>query len=98
MKQFKDFGIKPAMTGFVGNSIDINRILNREVIVHKFSVGPSKKKENTQCLTLQIEIDNSMRVIFSGSKFLIDMIQRVPTNEFPFKAKIEKRNDHFEFT
>lgn len=53
MREFKDFGIKPTIVGFVGESINIDKVLNKKIVVHKFTIGPSKKKENSKCLTLQ---------------------------------------------
>lgn len=98
MKEFKDFGIKPTIVGFVGESINIDKTLNKKIVVHKFTIGPSKKKENSKCLTLQIEVDGVMRVIFSGAKYLIEMIQKVPESEFPFTTEIIRNNNHLEFS
>jgi hypothetical protein len=36
MHQFKDFGIKPKLQCFVGDKIKMNKVLNREIVVHDF--------------------------------------------------------------
>lgn len=98
MREFKDFGIKPTIIGFVGESINIDKVLNKKIVVHKFTISPSKKKENSMCLTLQIEVEGTMRVIFTGAKCLIETIQKVPQTEFPFRAEIIRNNNHLEFS
>ncbi len=99
MKNFSDFGIEPETKHFVGDKIKIDRILNREIIVHDYDVKMSKLpgKENTQCLYLQIELNGEKQVLFSGSKVLIDMIERVPEDDFPFTATIEKKDQRLVF-
>lgn len=96
MKNFKDFGLKPNINAFKGEKIKIDRILNREIIVHAFEICPSKFEG--QRLSLQIEVSEELRVLFTGSKVLMDMIKRVPTTDFPFKTTIVKENEYFEFT
>jgi hypothetical protein len=98
MKNFKDFNIKPKTTAFVGEKISISRLLNKEIIVHAFKVKPSTQKEGTNYLTMQIEKSGEKRIVFTGSTFLIDMIERVPDNSFPFKTIIKGDEDYYEFT
>lgn len=98
MHNFKDFNIKPRTKAFVGEKISISRILNKEIIVHDFKVKPSTQKEGTNYLTMQIEKSGEKRIVFTGSTFLIDMIQRVPENKFPFKTIIKGDEDYYEFT
>jgi hypothetical protein len=47
---------------------------------------------------MQIEFNERMRVIFTGSKYLIDQIQKVPSDKFPFITTIEQTDDRFDFT
>lgn len=99
MKQFKDFGIKPTLQRLTGDKIKIDRILNKEIVVCDYSLEDSKfGNGNTKCLYMQIEIDNAKRVVFSGSKSLMELIEQVPKSEFPFKTIIVKDNERFEFT
>lgn len=95
MKQFKEFGIKPSLDGFVGDKIKINRVLNREVIIHKYRIV--KSKFDGDRLDMQLEIDGTKHVLWTGSVSLMIMIKQVPENEFPFKATIVREGEHFEF-
>jgi len=98
MNNFKDFGIKSTSQAFRGPAIEIYKVLNKEIVIEKFKVEPSKKKAGTEYLTLQIHVDNQDKVIFVGSKNLIDLIKQVATDKFPFKTIIIKENDRLEFT
>mgnify|MGYP003440252716 FL=1 len=99
MAAFKDFGIKPAVKKLTGDKVDIDRILNTEITVCDFSIEDSKYKEKyDKCLYMQIEYRSEKRVVFSGSRVLMDMILQVPATNFPFTTTIVKVNKHFEFT
>lgn len=98
MLQFKDFNIKPKEASFVGDKIKIDRVLNIEITVFSYKIEDSKKKPGTKFMTLQIERGNDKNVIFTGSTILMDMIEQVPKDSFPFRTKITKDNDRLEFT
>lgn len=93
MKSFKDLGIKPDLTGkFVGRHIEMDKILNCEIIIHKFDIQPTKSKTSTNpnCLYLQIEYEGEYRVTWKGSNNLMKLITKVKAEDFPFKVKITK--------
>lgn len=96
MIKFKDLAIKPNVNVFTGEKIKIERILNKEIIVSAFEVSPSKY--DGDYLSMQIEVGSEKRVVFTGSKILIDLIKRVPKDSFPFSATIVKENEYYEFT
>lgn len=98
MRKFSDLKIKPNLKSFVGQKISISRIFNLEIEVIDFKIGPSSAKPGTDCLDLQIKIGHQMHVIFTGSKVLMQMIQEVPKEAFPFTTKIMNNDGHFEFT
>ncbi len=100
MNEFKSFGIKPPEQTFIGDKIEIYKILNKKITVNHFSIDISKftEKGNGMRLTMQIEVDGVKRVIFTGSTTLQEMIKKVPTENFPFTTIITKENDRFEFT
>jgi len=100
MKSFKDFGIEPQTKGFEGDKIKIDRILNKEIIVkrHRIDTSKYKDKSNGRCLVLEIEVDGQNRIVFTGSTVLQELIQKVPESGFPFRTKIVKDNERFEFT
>lgn len=96
MKSFKELGIKPNVNTFVGEKIKIERILNKEIIVHDFEIKPSKFEG--EVMTIQIQVNDDKRIVFTGSKVLIDLMKLVPRSEFPFMTTIVKENEYFEFT
>lgn len=96
MNQFKQFGIKPLRKGMIGDKIKMDRILNREITVFDFKIEPSQYTK--QCMHLQIGIGQVRHVVFTGSRSLMDLIEQVPREEFPFKTTIVKENERFEFT
>lgn len=99
MKQFSDFNIKPASKGFTGDKIRIERIFNKQIVVHGYKVEGSRfEKGSGKCLHMQISVKDTMHVVFTGSLALIDQIERVPKENFPFETTIVKENDRFEFT
>ncbi|BFM42695.1 hypothetical protein CFS9_13360 [Flavobacterium sp. CFS9] len=49
-------------------------------------------------MTLQIEVDERKRVVFTGATVLIQTIKKVPKDKFPFTTTIVKRNEYLEFT
>ena len=98
MKKFKEFGIKPTATSFVGDKVNIEWVLNKPIIIHDFKIEPSKYGADKKRVCLQVSIDNKKHIIFSGSGSLMDMIQQVPKNEFPFESTITKEDKRFQFT
>ncbi len=98
MKSFKDFNIKPEITSLVGDKIKIDRVLNREIVVTNYKVEPSKHRENTLCLHLEFQMRGNNHVLFTSGLILIQMIEKVPKGDFPFKTTKIKENGHLEFT
>lgn len=98
MTAFKDLGIKPELSTFTGDKIKIDKILNAEISVLGFKIEDSKVKPGTKLLILQIEKHKTKHVIFSGSTILMQMIQKVPKESFPFTTIIIKESEHLEFT
>jgi hypothetical protein len=48
-------------------------------------------------LILQIEFEGESRIVFTGSKVLIDQITQVGRDDIPFKTIIVKNGEHYEF-
>jgi hypothetical protein len=67
-------------------------------VVIAFKIEDSKFENKGKCLTLQIEYDNSKRIVFTGSVVLMQQIEQVPKDKFPFKATIVKDNQMLQFT
>ena len=101
MNNFKQFNINPISKGFDGEKIKIAKILNREIIVNGYKIEDSKcfKERGTgKCLYLHISFKKENRIIFTGSGVLINEIQRVPKDGFPFTTIIIQENERFMFT
>jgi hypothetical protein len=97
MNQFKDFQITANTSTLKGDKIKIERIFNREITVHGFTIKPSKYNSG-ECLWLQISIGEIEHVVFSGSGVLREQIKKVPPERFPFNTTIVKDNDAHVFT
>jgi len=103
MNRFNQFNISSPKKGFEGDKIKIDRILNREIMVHDYKVEPSKVKAfqdkgSSRCLHLQISVNNELHVVFTSSTYLIAMIEQVEKDKFPFFTTIVKDNDRLIFT
>lgn len=98
MNNFKDFGIKTTPNSFVGDKIKINKILNLEVKIINFRIEDSKVKAGTKLLTIQLQKNDDNHIVFTGSKNLMDQINQVPKEKFPFITKIVNINEYYEFT
>lgn len=100
IKQFKNFGIQAESQSFTGDKIKVERILNREIIVHAHKIGLSKftDKGNGKRLDLQISIGETKHIVFTGSANLMDMISKVPADGFPFQTTIIKVDDRYVFS
>ncbi len=99
-KKFADLGIQTTHKKLIGDKIRLGKILNTEIVVHYFVIKPSKypEKGSDFCLWIQISIEGKKYVAFSIAKALMETIQRVPVDAFPFVTKISNENEIYEFT
>lgn len=96
MKRFSDFA--KSHTSLSGDKVRIDEILGKEIEVMAFILANSKYKEGTKVLKLQFRIDGEVKVLFTGSKVLIEQATE-HEDEIPFMAKIEKvNNKYYTFT
>lgn len=98
MNKFEDFNIKVEVTSFIGDKIKIQKVLNKPITVIDFKIEKSKKKENSNYLTLQIEKAGEKHVIFTGATILMKMIEEIPKDKFPFETTIIRDKEYYEFT
>ena len=99
MNSFKDFGIMPQTKGYSGEKIKVDKILNREVTVEFYKIEKSKLEKGCgQCLYAQLSVDGERRLLMIGSATLIQMIDQVPKDRFPFKTTIVKEDNRLVFT
>lgn len=88
IKSFKQLGID--LDQLAGKKIEINKVLNKEVMITDHRIDPSKypNEGNGLRLTLQIFLDEELRIIFTSSVVLQNQIAKVLKTDFPFKATI----------
>lgn len=98
MNSFKDFKIKPISVSFSGDKVKMIKVLNSEIIINDFTIKDSEKKPGTKYLTLQITRKGEKEIVFTGSKNLMDMIEQVPKEKFPFTTTITQEDQMFQFT
>lgn len=98
MTAFKDLGIKAELSTFTGDKIKIEKLLNAEISVLGYKIEDSKVKAGTKLLILQLEKSGTKHVLFTGSTILMQMIQKVPKDKYPFTTTIVKESEHLEFT
>ncbi|PQJ09520.1 hypothetical protein CJD36_019980 [Flavipsychrobacter stenotrophus] len=97
MKTFSELNIKSEREHFTGDKVKIGKVLNKQIVVHDYKIQNSKYTD--KCLHLQIEVNNSKHVVFTGSKHLIDVIQKVSKDNFPISTTIVENDDgSFQFT
>src|SRR5687767_11975005 len=100
MNQFKDFGIKAPAPAFSGDKIKMNKILNKEVIIHRYKIEESrfKDKGNGKRLDMQIELNGNNYIVWTSSVVLQETIKQIPAANFPFTTTIVLENERYEFT
>ena len=100
MKSFKDFNISTTSKSFVGDKIKMSKIMNREITVYDYRIEDSKvfKTTASKCLYLQISLADEKHVVFTSSTGLMETIQQVKKEDFPFKTTIINDNERFLFS
>lgn len=81
---------------FEGDSITMEEVLNKDIDLMAFKIGPSKQERGIDCLTMQIVFNGEKRVIFTGSSVLMDKCKEYE-EELPFTVQITKIGRYFTF-
>src|SRR5690606_24280650 len=89
---FKDLGIITENKPFTGDKIKIIKILNREITVHDYKIQDSKFEGKR--LDLSIELNGIKHVTWTCSKIMMNTIQQVPKDKFPFITTIIEDNGY----
>jgi hypothetical protein len=79
-----------------GKKIYIRNILDKEIIITNFRVSKSKKNDG-QCLCIQLVLGDEICVIFTGSSVLISQLERVK-DKLPIRTSIKKIDKFFTLT
>jgi len=94
MNDFKQFGIVvTAKKGLKGNKIRIDKVINREIVIEDFKIGPSNFEGKGKRLDLQIVTNNETRLIFTAASKLIEVMEKITREMLPFKTTIIKDDD-----
>jgi len=93
-KRFSDFATEPTVLD--GDKIKLDSILNQEIEIVGYRIGDSNysKNKSGKYLTLQIKIEQEVKILFTGSDVLIKQIEKY-VNEIPFLATIKKINRYY---
>lgn len=90
MKKFSDLNIKLDNENiFMSEKMKISEIVEKQIIVESFKITDSKFP-NKKCLNLYFNFNNKNKITFSSSEKLIEQIEKVNINDFPFETKIIK--------
>ena len=93
MKRFSELGIKAEESKkLIGDKVKVDKILNKEIVVLDYKIEDSKHNAG-KCLHLQISINDTKRVIFTGSKKLIEIMLKTSSEQLPFITTIVKEDD-----
>ena len=100
MTKFSELGITSKVETFVGKKISPRKIIDEDIKIFSYKIKPSRypEKGNGKCLCLQIEYEGEKRVVFTGSVFLMDLIEQVPKEKFPLDTKIIEENQTYVFS
>lgn len=88
--------IESPVNGFVGEKIKMSKIMNKAISVHAYKIAPSKFEG--QRLDMQIEVDGVKRVVWTSSTKLMEVIEKVKKEDFPFGVTIIEENECYKFT
>lgn len=84
---------------YVGDKIKIDRIVNKEIVIYKYKIEPSKYQGGyDKCLYLQIKYQDEFRVLWGGYKYLLERISLVLKNNFPLRTTIIKIDSGYKFS
>lgn len=97
MKTFLEFAKNENILD--GEKMKIGDILNKEIMILGYKIRDSKyaKSNSEKCLSLQFKLDGIKHVAFTGSKVLMDQIEKYNT-EIPFITTIVKVDKYITFS
>ena len=95
MRKFSEFATEESQ--FEGDKVKIDDLLNKEIVVSDYKIGKSKYEGKGNYLTIQVKIENQLKVIFTGSEVLIKQCEKYQ-EEMPFMAIIKKVDRYYSFS
>lgn len=95
MQRFSDFAEAQPLTG---EKISMADVLNKEITVLAYRIGNSHFKDGVdKYVKIQIEVAGEKRIIFTGSRVIIDQLEQYK-DHLPFIATIIKIDKFFTFS
>jgi hypothetical protein len=87
-KSFSQLGVKSK--NLTGDKIEVPNVIDKLITVLDYRIKDSKFGRHGMCLHMQMIIEGETRVMFSGSGVLMEDIEKVPKEDFPFTTTIIK--------
>lgn len=101
MTTFSSLGIKKIERRFSGAKINsVDEILGKSIKILDFEICPSKKRQDSTYLKMQIFVDGKKRFISTGGKFLQKVLEQVDSEALkdnPIDTKILRNGSYYYF-
>lgn len=105
MKRFARYrDVAPRYKRLGGPKLSMEQVLDRQVLIFDFNIGPSKyvSENNSNCTKIQmafIDTPEDRFVVFTGSVVLMHQIRAIEEHleEGPVLATIKKEGRHYTF-
>jgi len=92
--RFSDFVVEDV---FDGDKKRIDDVINQEILIIKFKIKDSTKREGTLYATIQFRSQGEEFVLFTGSNVIIDQLKRYEEH-LPYFTTIKKIDRYYTFT
>lgn len=104
-KRFSEYGIKIENTRMVGQRQDLRFVLEQDITIHKFVIGPSKfPGKSEKCLWVQYSLGpykegDKMYVAFSIAQHLMKTFEKAKAENvpLPYFGFLTNKNNFYEF-
>ena len=96
MERFSDFAADDEKA-FSGDKAKINDILNKEIIILRYKVTPSKYKDKgDKCATVQFKEgeEGAEKIFFTGSEVIMSQLEKYK-EKMPFIAVMKKVDRYY---
>lgn len=100
MTTFSSLGIKRIERRFTGTKINKQYVIGKPIKILDFEICPSKKRQGTTYLKMQILLEGKKWFLSTGGKFLQETLKQVDRQlliKEPIETRILKTNGYFYF-
>lgn len=98
MTTFSELGVKKIARPFEGDKIGIDNVIGKPIQILDYAICPSKKKDGSTYMKLQVRYEGVKRFISTGSTFLQEIMQQVDKDQLhkkPIETKILKNRGYY---